>query len=82
MDLREDFRRRLRDNAKALILLDQLFINPYLTVARARSVLQASNPTARKTIAVLQAHGVLEEITGGSWRRIYLAAPILRTLEN
>jgi Fic family protein len=82
MDLREDFRRHLRDNAKALILLDQLFINPYLTVARAMNVLQTSNPTARKIIAVLQAHGVLEEITGGSWRRIYLAAPILRTLEN
>jgi len=82
MDLRENFRSRLRDKAKALVLLDQLFINPYITVARAMDVLQSSNPTARKAVAVLQEHGMLEEITGGSWRRVYLAAPILHALEN
>lgn len=82
MDLRESFRSRLRDKAKALVLLDQLFVNPYITITRAMDVLQSSDPTARKVVALLQDHGMLEEITGRSWRRVYLAAPILHALED
>ena len=51
MDLREKFRARLRDKPKALTLLDELFLNPYMSVARAERVLKVSNPTARQAVA-------------------------------
>ena len=82
MDLREKFRARLNDKPKALALLDELFINPYMTVARAERILKVSNPTARQAVTLLQKNGILEEITGKEWGRLYLAKPILRVIEN
>jgi Fic family protein len=82
MDLRESFRKRLREKPKALALLDELFLNPYMSVARAEGVLKVSNPTAREAVRVLEQKGVLEEITGRSWGRLYLARPILGAIEG
>jgi len=82
MDLREAYRLRLNRRPNALKLLDELFANPYLTVARAVRVLNVTAPTARQTVALLQSEGLLEEVTGRSWGRIYLARPILRAIED
>jgi len=82
MDLREVYRERLSRKPNALRLLDDLFINPYLTAARAVQVLRVSDPTARQAIGLLQSEGLLEEVTGRSWRRIYLARPILEVIEE
>jgi cell filamentation protein, protein adenylyltransferase len=81
MDLRETYRQRLGRKPNALKLLDELFVNPYITAARAVRVLGVSGPTARHVIALLQEEGVLGEMTGRSWGRIYLARPILQVLE-
>lgn len=81
MDLREKFRMRLRDKPKALILLDELFLNPYMSVSRAEKVLRVSNPTARQTVTLLQRKGMLAEITGRTWGKLYLAKPIMDTIE-
>jgi len=81
MDLREKYRSRLRAKAKALALLDELFLNPYMSVARAEQVLKVSNPTARQAVLLLQKKGMLEEITGRAWGRLYLAKPIMETIE-
>ncbi|HTG34384.1 MAG TPA: Fic family protein [Thermoanaerobaculia bacterium] len=82
MDLRESYRQRLSRKPNALRLLDELFVNPYLTAARATQVLNVSNPTARQAIALLQGEGLLAEMSGRSWRRIYLARPILEAIED
>lgn len=82
MDLREAYRLRLNRRPNALRLLDELFVNPYLTVARAVRVLNVTAPTARQTISLLQGEGLLDEVTGRSWGRIYLARPILRAIED
>lgn len=82
MDLREKYRARLRDKAKALALLDELFINPYMSVARAERILKVSNPTARQAVLSVESVGMLEEITGRTWGRLYLAKPIMRIIEN
>jgi len=82
MDLREAYRGRLRKKPNALRLLDELFVNPYLTAARAAQILAASRPTARQAIGLLQGEGLLEEVSGRSWRRIYLARPILEIIEE
>jgi len=81
MDLREKFRARLRDKPKALALLDELFLNPYMSVARAERVLKVSNPTARQAVMLLQRKGMLEEMTGRAWGKLYLARPIMETIE-
>ncbi|MFL6237799.1 MAG: Fic family protein, partial [Thermoanaerobaculia bacterium] len=82
MDMREIYRGQLRKKPNALRLLDELFVNPYLTAARAAQVLAASRPTARQAIGLLQGEGLLEEVSGRSWRRIYLARPILEVIEE
>ena len=82
MDLRERSRRRLAGHAKALALLDHLFQNPYVTVARAAKVLETTNPTARQAVKRLVEAGMLEETTGRSWGKVFLARPILRAIEE
>ena len=82
LDLREKFRAELHERPKALALLDQLFINPYLSIARAVRVLKVSDPTARQTVRMLEQCGMLEEITGKGWGRLYLARPILDAIEG
>ena len=82
MELRERFRAQLRERPKALGLLDALFVNPFVSVARAARILKVSNPTARQAVQVLQDCGMLEEITGREWNRLYLARPILNAIEG
>ncbi len=82
MDLREKWRKQLRDSANALSLLDELFLNPYVSVAYAQSVLKVSNPTARQVVLRMQDAGLLKEVTGRAWGRLYVAEPLLRAIED
>ncbi len=82
MELREKLRKRLVDKPRALALLDELFVNPYITVARAEQKLEVSNPTARQVVALLQQHRVLKEVSGRQWGKLYLARPILDVIEK
>jgi Fic family protein len=63
-------------------LIDQLFANHYLTVTRAEKALKTSNPTARKTIDILVKNGMIGEITGRDWGKIYLAKEIADAIQN
>ncbi|HVR99491.1 MAG TPA: Fic family protein [Thermoanaerobaculia bacterium] len=82
MELREAYRRRLSRKPTAVSLLDELFVNPYLTAARAAGALAVSRPTARHAIALLQEQGLLSEVSGRRWGRVYLARPILEAIEK
>ncbi len=82
MDLREASRARLKASPRALALLDELFTNPYTTVTRAATVLKVSNPTARQAVAALERAGILEEVSGRTWGKLYLARPIMQVIEN
>jgi len=82
MDLREASRARLKASPRALALLDELFTNPYTTVTRAATVLKVSNPTARQAVAALERAGMLEEVSGRTWGKLYLARPIMQVIEN
>ena len=81
-DLRERHLRQLRHRPRAAALLDALFLNPFLTVPRAAQMLSSSNETARQAVRELQDQGILEEVSGRAWRRVYLARPILQALEG
>lgn len=80
VDLREEFRGRLGTKPRALALIDHLFVNPYLTVKRAQTILGMSNPTARAAVATLEEEGVVGPLTDRPWRRVYLCRPILDVL--
>jgi Fic family protein len=82
MDLREELRRRLRSHARALELLDALFVNPYMTAIRARDVLGVSTPTAQQVIKRLEREGLLEETTGRAWGRLYVCRLIVKAVEE
>ena len=82
MDLREQFRKRLAGKAKALALLDALFVNPYMTVVKASEILATSNPTARQAVMTLEENGILEEVSGRRWGRLYLARPMMEVIEK
>ena len=80
--LREQYRGQLRDKPNAMGLLDELFINPYMTIARAAKVLSKTHPTAKTAITVLEEAGILKEMSGRQWGRVYVCAPVLNALEK
>lgn len=82
LDLRQEYRSRLRQKPRALALVDELFNNPYLTTAHAAQALQVSLPTARQLIGLLVSEGILVETTGREWGRVYLARAIFDTMEG
>lgn len=82
MDLRERWRKGLRGSPKGAQLIDALLENPYMNVTRAERILKVSNPTARQAVSRLERLGILTEITGREWGRLYLAKPVLRVLEG
>ncbi len=82
LELRERYRRLLIKNIKALVLLDALFENPFMTAARAVEVLKVSDPTARKIIGQLTDVGLLTASGGQEYGRTHVAAAILRIIEG
>jgi Fic family protein len=81
LSLRERFRKKVVRFPRAMKLVDALMINPFITVSRAQKLLGVSNPTAREAVNRLQAAGLLEETTGRSWGKLYLAKPIMRVID-
>ena len=82
VDLRENYYKLLLGFPKAANLIDQLFVNPYITVSRAEKELKSSNPTARKAIEIMVNTGILREISGRDWGKIYLAIAIADAIQN
>lgn len=77
LELREEM---LKETDRALV--DQLFVNPYISIANAAHVMDVTQPTATRTLKNLEAKGWLKETTGRSWGKIYLATFILAALES
>lgn len=82
IELREKFRSRISDKPKALALVDQLFTNPYLTVARVQDVLKISNPTARKLIDLLVERKLIVQMGKRRWAKLYLSREVLEAIES
>jgi Fic family protein len=82
MDLRENCQARVRNKPRAHALVDELFVNPYTTIGRAAKVLKVSPATARTAVLTLEQAGLLEEISGRKWGRLYVARSILDALDT
>ncbi len=80
--MRDRLRADLIKKPRAAALIDHLFENPYITVARAARLLEVTNPTARNAVEALVGHGVLVEQSGRLWGKVYLARPILDAIES
>lgn len=63
-------------------LVDELFINPAVTTARAAQLLDVTAGSAQKTIDKLLSIGILHEVTGQKRNRVYLANNILATIQG
>lgn len=82
VDVREEFRQRLNERGKAVVLLDHLFKSPIVDAGSVSRILGVSDPTARSVIRDMEGIGLLHEITGKSWGRLYAAQPILSIIER
>jgi len=82
VDLREDFRYRVRGKARAMELVDSLFLNPYITAKRARQFLDVSDPSARNALADLQHVGIVTEVAGQHWPRLFVSGAVLSILRD
>ena len=80
--LREQYRGLLRNKPNAIGLLDDLFINPYMTIARAVKVLDKTHPTAKAAITVLEENKILKEVTGRQWGRFYVCQPVMDAIDK
>ncbi len=76
LELREGLMRQT-DHA----LVDRLFANPYISIAKAAEVMGVSQPTATRVIRELEAKGIMKETTGRNWGKIYLAVGVLAAIE-
>ena len=65
-----------------LKLADELIANPVLTVNRIASAYQVTYPPANSAVAKLVKLGVLREITGKKYNKIYACMDVLRMLEK
>ena len=80
--LRERLRASLVTDPRATALVDALFENPFIDPARAQTLLAVSAPTARKSLLVLEAAGILRECSGRRRGRVYLADAILAAIDD
>jgi Fic family protein len=66
----------------AIAIMEELFLNPYVTTTRLVRRLKVSFPTVQTTIDWLVKAGVLQETTGRQRNRIYCAEDLLHAIEG
>ena len=84
LSLWQQYRQKLqsaRSSALTLRLVDELFRLPYVTIARAQKVLKVTYPSAQLNVKKLVKAGILSEMTGRKYNRMFTASEILKVLE-
>lgn len=79
--LRADFQERLRGSGSPAhygTLVDHLFEVPVVTARTAKGIMDTTDPTARNAIGRLQELGILTEVEGSRYPKVYLCWPIVR----
>ena len=83
LDLRQQYResaQTARASALPLLLVDELFRSPAVTISIAEELLGVTYVSAQRSIERLVGLGILEEITGQQRNRVYLATGILKII--
>lgn len=82
MQLRDAMRAKVAKEPRAYALVDDLFVNPFVDAARIKALQSVTDPTARKTLLALERAGLIEETSGRSWGRQYLARAVLTAIDD
>jgi Fic family protein len=79
-------RQRARYSAEAegtpSVLVDELFVSPFIAVRDVRRALQVSDGTARRAVRALESSGLITPIEGSRRPRVYVAPSILDAIEE
>ena len=67
---------------EAARILDQIFANPYISIARYAKRTGVSFHNANKGIEFWIKQGLLSEVTGKQRNRIFMAMAVLRVMEG
>ena len=79
----ESDRQRIASEAASVLRLHQhLQRNPITNAAAAATAISASAPTSRNVLAKLERHGIVQEITGGSYGKTYAYGAYLDLLNE
>jgi Fic family protein len=68
------------ETATVLRLHERLQQHPVISVMAAAQTLNVSHPTATKALKTLERHGIVREMTGGDYRRLYAYSEYLAIL--
>lgn len=82
--LRENYLRLVtskRSSGLSVRIVDRLFENPALNVSTACRMLEITAPSAQKHLDRLETLGIIREVTGSNYGRIWVASEILECLE-
>ena len=85
LDLSQQYRKEVAGEVKtaaALLLVDELFSSPYITINRACEAINVPFKTASTIVSKLEKMGILREITGQQRYRVYRADRIFELLEQ
>jgi len=85
MQLQKKYKEKLmekRASGSAVLLVDYLFENPYITIPRAQAYLRLSYPSAKRAVERLVDVAILEEARVYSRGRVFLAREIVDSLKS
>ncbi len=83
MQLRSSFQDKLKNNkasGNAILLVEKLFANPFLSIPTAAKYLELTYPAAKNTVENLVRMGILEEVGSRQRNKLYVARHILKVL--
>lgn len=82
--LREEYRQKTQDQfqtSSLAKLIDNLFINPYITITQAEKILEVTYPTAKRLIEILIRLEILSSVGKQERNKIFVAHEILRIID-
>lgn len=82
--LREEYRNKIQDKfqtSSLTKLIDELFMNPYISITKAEKILDVTYPTAKRLIETLMKLEILVPSDERERNKIFLAHEILRIID-
>ncbi len=80
--LRQRARYRAEAEGTPPVLVDELFVSPFIAVRDVRRALQVSDGTARRAVRALESRGLITLVEGSNRPRVYVAPSILDAIEE
>ena len=82
--LREEYRRKVQDKfqtSSLAKLIDELFMNPYIAITKAKKILKVTYPTAKRLIETLMDLEILVPADDRERNKIFVAHEIFRIID-